>query len=450
MENVKVSVLTYVKNDVAHIEQCMRSVMAQDMQDMEYLVIDGGSTDGTRQIIEKLAAEDKRIRVIDSEPGLGHQFNVGVREAVGEYIGVCESDDYILPGMCEYQYDVAKQYDADMLRADAYDFFAGADGECRIPFSLPGVAGLKNRLLTGYEASEAFRIGVNRFFSGLYKRSFLVDNDLFMNETPGAAYQDNTFAFVSLIKAKRIYISDKAFYCYRLDNPNASCNSPDRLNLVDVEYRLMRERLLSMGEWEANKERYLSWLILNHLWFCNLLSDELRAKEIEIFYSSLTDLAEKDTFDLNKLRLKEKDLYHTALTSKDYFVKAVAASCENIERAKERIHTLTPDEDIVIFGCGNIGKLIFYTLREKGLKPVCFTDNDDSLWGNNIERIPILSPKDACATNGRIYVIANVEHNMEIREQLKGYGLGDDTMIICDSYDFTARKILMGQVSENA
>ena len=103
MDKIKVSVLTYVKNDCTHIEQCMRSVMAQDMQDMEYLVIDGGSTDGTRQIIEKLASEDERIRVINSEPGLGHQFNIGVREATGEYIGVCESDDYILPGMYAYQ-----------------------------------------------------------------------------------------------------------------------------------------------------------------------------------------------------------------------------------------------------------------------------------------------------------------------------------------------------------
>ena len=96
MAMIKVSVLTYVKNDAAHIERCMRSVMAQDLPELEYLVVDGGSTDGTREIIDRLAEEDTRIRVIESEPGLGHQFNVGVKEARGEYIGVCESDDYLL------------------------------------------------------------------------------------------------------------------------------------------------------------------------------------------------------------------------------------------------------------------------------------------------------------------------------------------------------------------
>ncbi len=445
MDKIKVSVLTYVKNDSAHIEQCMRSVMAQEMKELEYLVIDGGSTDGTRDIIENLAKEDDRIRVIDSDPGLGHQFNVGVKEAVGEYIGVCESDDYILPGMYEYQYEIAKQNDVDMLRADAYDFFAGADGECRIPFSLPGVADLKNRLLTGDNASNAFAIGVNRFFSGLYKRSFLVDNDLFMNETPGAAYQDNTFAFITLISAKRIYISDRAFYCYRLDNPNASCNSPDRLNLVDVEYRLMRERLIKMGKWECNKERYLSWFILNHLWFCNLLSDDYRLKEVSIFYDSLVELAGSDEFDLTKIREKERTVFDAALLSRDGFEALVLESCARIEKARDEIGSLKPDDKVVIFGCGNIGKLVYHTLQKKGMSPVCFTDNNSRLWGCNIGDVPVLPPEEACRSDDDIRcVVANVEHSAEICLQLGGYGINTLELIICDSYDFTARRIFMG------
>ncbi len=445
MDKIKVSVLTYVKNDSSHIEQCMRSVMAQEMKELEYLVIDGGSTDGTRDIIENLAKEDDRIRVIDSDPGLGHQFNVGVKEAVGEYIGVCESDDFVLPGMYEYQYEIAKQNDVDMLRADAYDFFAGADGECRIPFSLPGVAGLKNRLLMGDDASKAFAIGVNRFFSGLYKRSFLVDNDLFMNETPGAAYQDNTFAFITLISAKRIYISDRAFYCYRLDNPNASCNSPDRLNLVDVEYRLMRERLIKTGKWKANKERYLSWLILNHLWFCNLLSDDYRLKEVGIFYDSLAELAGSDEFDVSMIRDKERAVFDAVLSSRGEFESLVLGSCAGIEKAREEIGSLKPDDKVVIFGCGNIGKLVYHTLVKRGISPVCFTDNNSSLWGTKIGDVPVLPPEDACKTPAdKRYVVANVEHSAEICSQLGGYGIDISGLIICDSYDFTARRILMG------
>lgn len=444
-DRIKVSVLTYVKNDKDHIEECMRSVMAQDLKEMEYLVIDGGSTDGTRDIIRKLADEDNRIRIIDTDPGLGHQFNVGLKEARGEYIGICESDDYLLPGMYSFQYEIARSNDVDILRADAYDFFGDGIEEVRIQFRLPGVTHLRNRLLTGKEVREAFNMGVNRFFSGLYKRSFIINNELFMNETPGAAYQDNTFAFITLIKAEKIFISDAGYYCYRLDNPNASCNSPDRLNLVDTEYRLMRERLIKMNEWENNKERYLSWMIRNHLWFCNLLSEELRRKEIEIFYRALNELISGDKFDINTLRYGEKELISLVDSEYEDFEKKVETSCHRIERAKNDIRMLVTDDKIVIFGCGNIGMLVYYTLKKRGIRPFCFLDNNRGLWGTYIEGVAVVDPKEVCGDNSvSKYIIANVEHNAEIRNQLIKYGIKEEKMIVCDSYDFTARKILMG------
>ncbi len=449
MGMIKVSVLTYVKNDASHIEQCMRSVMAQDLKELEYIVIDGGSTDGTREIIDRLKAEDNRIRVVESDPGLGHQFNVGVKEARGEYIGVCESDDYLLPGMYSFQYEIACREQLDVLRADAFDFFMSGGDEKRIPFSLPGVSGLKNRLLAGEEARDAMRIGVNRFFSGLYRRSFLIDNELFMNETPGAAYQDNTFAFLTLIKANRIYISDKAFYCYRLDNPNASCNSPERLNMVDVEYHLLQERLIRMGEWDKYKETYLTWLILNHLWFCNLLDNELKIREIDIFYNALTELLKMEDFSTEFLRKQDLDFLEAVDTSKQYFVNMVMDVCKRIEKARFEIKKLGSNDIIIIFGAGNIGKLVIYALKNRGINAQCITDNNEKIWGDQIEGIPVLAPEKACEYgNAARYIVANVDHNTEIREQLAGYSISEDRMIVCDSYDFVARKILMDSVGD--
>ena len=445
---IKVSVLTYVKNDVAHIERCMRSVMAQDLQEMEYLVIDGGSTDGTREIINRLSVEDDRIRIIDTDPGLGHQFNVGVKAARGDYIGVCESDDYLLPGMYRYQYRIAHDNDVDILRADAYDFFIVGDEEKRICFSLPGVMGLKNRLLSDGDEKQAIRMGVNRFFSGLYRRRFIIDNDLFMNETPGAAYQDNTFAFLTLINAKRVFISDHPFYCYKLDNPNASCNSPEHLNMVDEEYKLLQERLRSKGEWENHKETYVSWLIMNHLWFCNLLNDDgLRNQEIDIFYKSLKEIVDIEKLAEDKLRQQDVVFIHAIQSSEEDFKGLVFETYRKIDKARSDIFSISSEERVIIFGAGNIGKVLLCVLLGKGADVVCFTDNDKRLWGSEIEGITVKEPGKVFTTekDARV-VVANVEHNMEIREQLKGYGIMDEQLIICDSYDFTVRKILMGSL----
>ena len=440
----RVSAVTYVKNDVSHIEKCMRSVMAQDMEDMEYIVVDGGSTDGTLDVINRLASEDSRIRIVNTTPGLGHQLNEGIKHAKGEYIGICESDDYLMPGMFSYQYEIAHRYDVDILRADAYDFFTTEDGEYKLPFRLSGVADLRGRLLCDGEEKEAIRMGVNRFFSGLYRREFLVDNELYMNETPGAAYQDNTFAFLTLIKAKRIYISDKPFYCYCLDNPNASSNSSEKINLVDNEYRLMAERLKKSGDWDEYKETYFSWLILNHLWFCNLLPHELRDKEINIFYNAVKELTDSETFRQDKLRNQDIEVINAITSSKDAFCDYINRICDRIEDGKDKINALASDNKVIIFGVGNIGRIIFATLKSKGITPIAFADNNKTLWNTSIEGVNVVAP-DSIADIGEDtkIVVANVEHNAEIQEQLISYGISRDRLIICDSYDYAARKILM-------
>ena len=123
MDEIKVSVIIYVKNTIEYIEKCIRSVMNQTLQEIEILIIDGGSTDGTLDIIEKMKQEDCRIRIFHAPASVGAQFNLGLREARGQYIGVCEADDYILPEMYESQYQIAKEYQLDVIRAGYYHIF---------------------------------------------------------------------------------------------------------------------------------------------------------------------------------------------------------------------------------------------------------------------------------------------------------------------------------------
>ena len=82
------SVLVPVLNEVAHIRGCVAAMRAQELaEDYELLLLDGGSTDGTRELLDELAGTDDRIRVLDN-PGrtVPHALNIGLREARGNVI----------------------------------------------------------------------------------------------------------------------------------------------------------------------------------------------------------------------------------------------------------------------------------------------------------------------------------------------------------------------------
>lgn len=98
----KVSVIVPVYNSINCLERCVNSLRAQTYGNLEILLIDDGSTDGTDQLCERLAAEDARILVYHKKNGgASSARNVGLSMASGEYVGFVDSDDYIEPYVYE-------------------------------------------------------------------------------------------------------------------------------------------------------------------------------------------------------------------------------------------------------------------------------------------------------------------------------------------------------------
>ncbi len=96
----KVSVIIPIYNSIDCLERCVRSVCAQTYQNLEILLIDDGSTDGTGPLCDRLAGTDDRIRVIHKENGgASSARNAGIAVSSGEYLGFVDSDDYIEPDM---------------------------------------------------------------------------------------------------------------------------------------------------------------------------------------------------------------------------------------------------------------------------------------------------------------------------------------------------------------
>ncbi len=95
MGRVKVSIITVVFNGAKYIRSAIQSVLSQDYDNIEYIVIDGGSTDGTVDIVKEY--QDK-ISVFISEPegGIYDAMNKGIELATGNVIGILNSDDFYI------------------------------------------------------------------------------------------------------------------------------------------------------------------------------------------------------------------------------------------------------------------------------------------------------------------------------------------------------------------
>ena len=89
---MKISIITIVYNRVAYISECIESVLSQNYNDLEYIVIDGGSTDGTQEKIEFF--KDKiDYYISEKDEGIFDALNKGIKQATGDIIGILNSDD---------------------------------------------------------------------------------------------------------------------------------------------------------------------------------------------------------------------------------------------------------------------------------------------------------------------------------------------------------------------
>lgn len=115
---MNISLITTVFNNRTYIEECIKSILNQTYQNIEYIIIDGGSTDGTLEVIKKY--KDKISKLI-SEPdsGIYDALNKGIKMATGEVIGFLHADDiYANESVLEKVVNVFMKYDSDSCYGD--------------------------------------------------------------------------------------------------------------------------------------------------------------------------------------------------------------------------------------------------------------------------------------------------------------------------------------------
>lgn len=127
VDNPLVSIVTVVYNNAATLEQAIQSVLDQTYPNIEYIIIDGGSTDGTLDIIRRYESE-LAYWVSEPDDGIYDAMNKGIELASGELIGILNSDDLYFDYTVE---EIVRAYEAEdrpcVLYGDMLKFFGGED-----------------------------------------------------------------------------------------------------------------------------------------------------------------------------------------------------------------------------------------------------------------------------------------------------------------------------------
>ncbi|HJD46111.1 MAG TPA: glycosyltransferase family 2 protein [Candidatus Mediterraneibacter norfolkensis] len=110
-----ISVIIPVYNVEKYLRRCIESVIGQTYQNLEILLVDDGSSDGSPQICDEYAEKDSRITVLHiSNSGPSAARNKALEICTGDYVGFVDSDDWISPDMYEILYDNLQENNADV------------------------------------------------------------------------------------------------------------------------------------------------------------------------------------------------------------------------------------------------------------------------------------------------------------------------------------------------
>lgn len=133
-KDYKVSIITVVYNGAKTIEQTIKSVLGQTYANIEYIVIDGGSNDGTQQIVEKFK-DSIACFVSEADHGIFDAMNKGIRQATGDIIGIINSDDWYSCDAIENAVRCLTQEDVEVVYGKSINVYP--DGTERIGIMEP-------------------------------------------------------------------------------------------------------------------------------------------------------------------------------------------------------------------------------------------------------------------------------------------------------------------------
>ena len=239
---IKISVIVPVYNVEDYLKECLDSIINQTLKEIEILCIDDCGTDNSIDILREYSKKDDRIKIISHKEnkGLGPARNTGINETKGEYISFIDSDDYISRDYLENLYNTIIKYDTDIVSTinikrvvgEAISLYSININKYlsifQKIFNKNHFEGISNANIKDEKENTKnypFVVAWNK----LYKRSFLLDNDLFFMDIKKGS-EDEDFYQRLLLNSPSISYNHKSIYYYRERNYSLTekyCSDPN-------------------------------------------------------------------------------------------------------------------------------------------------------------------------------------------------------------------------------
>lgn len=236
------SIIVPVYNVYDYLEKCLESIVCQTFQNIEIVLIDDGSTDGSSDICDKYAAEDTRIKVVHKKnEGLVHARKEGMSIATGDYIAYVDGDDWIEPSMIERLYEIVIEQNVDIAMCGRYE----DTGEKHrpvyhgIPEGRYNKQALIEKVYPNMIVNDAFfEWGIfPSVWDKLFKRECLekyqmaVDERLTMGEDAACTYP-------ALLNADSIYVLHECLYHYR-QSVDSMVKKQENIELQRIRFNIL-------------------------------------------------------------------------------------------------------------------------------------------------------------------------------------------------------------------
>lgn len=277
-QHFMISIIVPVYNVEPYLRQCLDSIVGQTYQDLEILIVDDGSTDGSGNICDEYREKDDRIKVFHTDNrGLSAARNLGLDEATGEYIGFVDSDDWIELDL--YEMLLKGIEDADIA-------VCGYSWEGTSTRNKPYII---DSLIT-YNTREALVALINEkintnVWNKIY-RTFLFQSIRFPE---GHNYEDaETICFITALAGKTILIPKMAYHRRFREDSITSTHTAN--NLIDcAEMNILRYYYFKNKKFDIYCEQKnqlmnscAESIIYTWRWWYNVNDEEKRQLEVQI------------------------------------------------------------------------------------------------------------------------------------------------------------------------
>lgn len=426
-------------NVVNYIGECIESVIKQSFREIEILMIDAGSTDGTANVIRKFAEEDDRIRVVTSDKkSYGYQLNLGIEMAQGDYIAIVETDDTIEPDMMDQLYQVARQFDLDYVKG-GIALFTSFENEAVWKKMVPYIGRKEDGIIAPNKHPELY-LTDTYLWHGLYKKSFLVQNKIILHETPGAAYQDVGFLFQVIGLAERAMYIKHPVYNYRQNNVGSSIFNSNGFHYLIEEYPFVMQQYVNRNIYDRN---FLSYYYIRMFYQVTARYRTMAA------YGKIWDGTENERKKIwEDIKAAYKNGYfEEAVLGKVLWFELMQYICDeelywqyqaSVYNTKRKylqglLANIRNSNEVVFFSKSFLGGFLHSLIKIAKIKTkICYCDNDIAKHGSNYMGTEVLSVIDAVKKMpDALYIIANNRYSTEMKQQLLKLGISREQIHVC-------------------